>query len=197
MKTVLTRRFITAVLVFLLGLLTVTLVSANGHSSSSSVYDFGSGDPVAGASASLNRGPNGISMQFNTNGLEPGSAYTNWWVVFNHPENCTGGTPDLSLCGPDDFANGDVGGSVLWATGHVIGGSGTATFSAHLTAGSPSGQVLFGPGLLNPDGAEIHIVARTHGQALTGQALVSQLKTVGGGCDVNVCEDTQFAVFVP
>lgn len=52
--------------------------------------------------------------------------------------------------------------SVLYAAGHVVGGSGRATFSGRLATGDTDGA-LWGPGLVNPTTAEIHLVVRDHG----------------------------------
>jgi len=143
----------------------------------------------------LVRTPNGVSMNLQTTELDAGAAYTVWWIIFNNPEYCQS-TP----CGPGDLLpnGGDpmVDSSVVWATGHVIGGTGAATFAAHLQVDKPKGQVLFGNGLQNAQGAEIHLVVRSHGQPIPGQ-VDEQISTFEGGCDVNVCEDQQFTIHLP
>jgi hypothetical protein len=79
---------------------------------------------------------------------------------------------------------------VLYATGHVIGGSGTASYGAHLAVGDTSGA-LFGPGLTNPLGAEIHLVVHDHGPA--DPAIVAAEIRSFGVCNL-VCTDVQFSV---
>jgi hypothetical protein len=100
---------------------------------------------------------------------------------------------------------------VLFAAGHVIGSAGTGNFAAALRLGDVSGCQpplgdfgLCGEGLVNPAGAEVHLVARTHG--LTEPGMVSdQIRTFAGGCTPetsfgagtgpNACGDLQFAAF--
>lgn len=60
--------------------------------------------------------------------------------------------------------------SCLWklpAAGHVISESGIAGYGSRLGKGDTAGA-LFGPGLLNPETADIHLVIRTHGPAEGG-----------------------------
>ncbi|PJF39395.1 MAG: hypothetical protein CUN54_08815, partial [Phototrophicales bacterium] len=100
---------------------------------------------IEGTSATLTRHENGVHVEVQTSDLEPGHAFTMWWVIFNEPENCTDGE-----CGADDVLildeNGDpmlddegglifnadqmanVNISFLRADGHVIDENGTATF---------------------------------------------------------------------
>lgn len=152
---------------------------------------------VLRSSSVLIRNKNGVAYIISTTGLTPGGAYTNWWIIFNHPEFCS--PPG---CGaPKDFPqNGgdpNVQASVVWATGRVADANGQATFSASLAAdGTAPGQKLFGPALLNPR-AEIHLVVRSHGPALTGDDLEKQLTTVSGGCSVNTCANVQGTRHLP
>jgi hypothetical protein len=135
-------------------------------------------------------------MTIDTNGLYAG-AYTNWWIVFNNPGECTYPIPAIgAACGPDgddpgDFGNPDVGASVLYATGNVVDEDGEGGFAAHLKMGDTDGA-LFGPGLKYPRGAEIHIVVRHHGEVIPSM-MPAQIMTVGGGCGVNFCMDVQAA----
>lgn len=160
--------------------------SAESSNSFSSLHAFPPTDTnaIANSSSVLIRNRSGVWYYITTTGLLPGGAYTNWWVIFNHPEFCSAGG-----CGMKDFPqNGgdpNVQASVLWATGRVADANGHATFSANLSAdGTVPGFVIFGPGLLNPR-AEIHIIVRSHGPALTGADLEKQLTTPKGGCTKN------------
>jgi hypothetical protein len=72
------------------------------------------------------------------------------------------------------------------ATGHVIGGSGTATFAAMVTVRDTS-RALFGPGLTDPTGADIHLLVRDHGRA-GGAAHIRSF----GVCNPT-CVDVQFS----
>jgi hypothetical protein len=144
-------------------------------------------------SGQLVRSNRGVSMNLQTTELDPGAAYTVWWVVFNNPEYCEG------PCNGPDLFNPDVNGIVLYAAGHVIGSDGIGNFAGHLAEGDTSGDSPpaefpgLDDGLVDASKAEIHLVLRTHGQPIPG--LVSeQIQTFLGGCGENVCADQQFAL---
>ncbi len=154
--------------------------SANSSASFSNLHLF----PPTATTSVLIRNRMGVWYYLTTSRLLPSGAYTNWWVIFNRPEFCSAGG-----CGMKDFpqngGNPNVQASVLWAAGRVADANGHATFSGNLTAdGTVPGFVIFGPGLLNPS-AEIHIIVRSHGPALTGADLEAQLTTPKGGCTIN------------
>jgi hypothetical protein len=105
-------------------------------------------------SASLVRNENGISMTFSTSQIPAGEAVTIWWVILG--------------------ANGPV--SAQFAAGHVVGGSGVATFSGHLAEGDRSG--CFSPeftaavgceGLTDAQTQTVILLARFHGPAEPGR----------------------------
>lgn len=177
-----------------------SVLAAGAQHTESGVYRFGAGTLVAGAEASITTNNGGANFTLHTSELTPGDAVTVWWIIFNNPEYCDHGTgvPNGALCGGLDLSvrGGDplIESSVLYAAGHVIGGSGSGNYGGHLSVGDNSGA-NFGPGLLNPQGAEIHMVVRTHGPAIPGQ-IPEQIHTFNGACDVNACADLQFAVFV-
>ena len=123
---------------------------------------FSDGSSVPGSWSTLLRTSSGVTMTLHTSGLASGDAVTIWWVVFNHPEFCSQGVFGLR-CGKGDLANPSVDASVLYAAGHVIGGDGVANYGAHLAVGELRIQVLFGPGLTNPMGADIHLIVHDHG----------------------------------
>lgn len=154
---------------------------------------FGVGTPVPGSSATLLRNGSGVTMTLQTSGLAPG-AYTTWWVVFNHPENCSGGA-----CGEDDLP--PFGGlpavqaSVLFATGHVVSANGIGNFGARLGIGDTDGA-LFGPGLVNVYTAEIHNIVRYHGDVLPAY-MPAQISSFNGGCPPNSCNNVQGAPHRP
>ena len=110
---------------------------------------------VSGASSKLNRNANGITINFKTNGLIPGNAYTLWWIVFDNP----------SIPGPPTLNTA--------AVGHIVGRSGKGNFSAHL---SPE------PGFTNPLTAEVHVILRSHGPAQPGM-IPSQIHNWDLACD--------------
>ena len=138
----------------------------------------------------LRRGENGVSMMLRTRKLEPHAAYTTWWVIFNHPEHCSGG-----VCGADDFAKLEVGASLLWATGSNANHRGRGIFAGYLRV-KATDKARFGPGLTEPLGAEVHLVIRTHGQLIPGM-MHEQLSTFDGGCLPNVCANVQASIHRP
>lgn len=153
-------------------------------------------------SSILVRAESGVAYTLSTRELEPGAAYTNWWVAFNNPEDCV----DPCNCSDADFDNPDEVISVFWATGRVADDHGQGDFAANVDFGelppNPN-QVAFG--LANPivPGAEVHVIVRTHGQASTlPRALEAQLTEFNGGCTKtsdddppgDACFDVQFSV---
>jgi hypothetical protein len=130
-----------------------------------SVYRFADGSPVAGAWSTLSTSDTDARMTLQTSGLPVGHTVTVWWVIFNEPQNCT--HPDAGLrCGPGDLPpfGGDDSAvtSLIYASGHEIGGAGRATFSARLALGDNS-DALWGPGLIDPTGADVHLLVRDQG----------------------------------
>lgn len=168
------------------------LQSENAVSSSNSnVYTFADMELVG--SSNLTRRNNGVSFNIKTTGLDPGSTYTLWMVVFNNPEEC-----GVDGCGGADLGNPNVEGDVLYGAGSLAGGTGKATFAGSRKTGDNSGS-LFGPdapGIIDSHKAEIHFVVRTHGEKIPG-SIREQIGTFNGGCPPNSCEDIQFAVHLP
>ena len=192
-------------------LLSIAVVTALAAPVQSNVFRFADASVVDGSIATLNRTPDNVSMTLRTSELDPGGTYTVWWVVFNHPENCVAGMPGLSNCGEGDIfdedmnqiVNGDctfgttgLDVSALYAAGNVVGMNGVSNFGGHLQEGKVHGDVIFGQGLKDTQAAEIHLVVRAHGEIIPG-VVNEQISTFMGGCDVNVCVDQQFAVFLP
>lgn len=135
--------------------------------------------PSAVGSSTLVRTDNGISATLQTTGLEPGHVVTLWWVVFNDPDGCEAGIPGLSQCGPGDAHAGRGGVSLNHAAGHVVDDS-IAEYGTHLRVGDTS-RSLSGPGLVNPRGAEVILVLKSHGPKLP-RLVKDQTHTFGGGC---------------
>jgi hypothetical protein len=146
---------------------------------------------VAGTSK-LVRNDSGVHMTFRTTGLEPGTVATIWRVLFNDPEECA----NPGNCTGTDSGNPAVDFSSFYPAGHVIGGSGKANYGASLPVGRltvdpdpAANQLVRGPAQAEPgDGilndarkAEIHLVLRTHGQAIPG-LIQHQLSTFDAGC---------------
>lgn len=137
--------------------------------------------PVAGASSKIVRNDNGVTVSVKTT-VDPGT-YTMWMVLWNE------GGPD----GPPDC--------VLFTAGHVVGNNGTLNYSGHRRVYDSSGSIVEegvpGPpcasGLTNPQGAEVHLVIRSHGPKLPG-LVKQQIGSLLGGCDINDCVDVQAAI---
>jgi hypothetical protein len=176
-------------------LFTVFLVAAlampaSAATSRSNVYRFADGTQVSGAWSVVARSDADARMTLRTADLPAGHAVTVWWIIFNEPQNCT--HPEGPLrCGPGDLPpfGGDDSAvtSIVYAAGHVVGGSGFATFSGRLATGDTQGA-LFGPGLVNPTTADIHLIVRDHGPA---QDPSQQIHTFGA-CNPT-CTDVQFS----
>ena len=148
--------------------------------------------------ALLTRTKDGVKVKVFTSALVSGDAYTLWWVIFNNPENCAQAP---GYCTAGDFGTPEVRSSQVYAAGAIAAEPGVANFSAALGERStPKGvQVRFGPGLLDAEGAEIHVVVRTHGR-VDPEFLTAQLTTFGGcnpGPDPAGCMNVQAARFDP
>lgn len=156
---------------------------------------------IQGASSTLHRNRHGITASMTTHGLQPESAYTLWWVVFNNPEHCAS-VP----CSLDDlFDNVDVEGGLFGGSGQVTDAYGRAHFQVHAFKGEDPGleRPLAGnglvAGLIDSFKAEIHMVVRNHGpaSAYLPEELEAALSTFGSGCDQFECFDHQAAVHLP
>jgi hypothetical protein len=159
-----------------------------------SVSDFPEGPVSPGSSSTLVRNDTGVSATFLVSGLNPGVVYTFWWLVFNEPENCS-----PPACNLDDVVpfpgNSAAGVSLLFGAGQVIGNSGSGHYGARLAVGDTTGA-FFGPGLVDPLGAEIHIVLRSHGPVVDGM-VDEQLTSFNGGCPPNTCANVLAAQHKP
>lgn len=141
------------------------------------------GEPVG--TSTLFRNRRSLSFRFRTTDLQPGHAYTLWMVIFNEPENCQSPTPE-SRCSDPDTENEAAKPDIIYAAGRVVGASGEATFAGHRSVGDDSGSIsapvgLPAYGLMNPLGAEIHLVVHHHGPMLAAY-MPDMIQTVAGGC---------------
>ena len=117
----------------------------------------------------LLRSKNAVEARLSMLVLDPGAAYTVWWVIFNKPSKCS-----APGCGPGEDID-QVEQSVIYANGFVAGYDGVANVTAHLNAGKvPAGWDVFlgwkdgnKSGLKKGNGnkAEFHMVVRSHGPA--------------------------------
>jgi hypothetical protein len=131
-------------------------------------------DPsVVVGSSTLTRTAGGISFTLETSGLEPGHAYTVWWMV----------------------TNPDGGTAVLYAAGHVVGSTGTATFAGYVAVGDSEGWVMGDDtSLEDAVGATVTFVVRDHGPA-RADILHEQISTFTA-CN-STCTDLQTSVHAP
>ena len=147
------------------------------------------------STAALHRGREGIGYTASVRGLEPGAAYTNWFVVFTRPEACE----TACACGLGDLTNEAARVGVYYATGRVADRYGQASFASETGYGElPDGedQVPL-EGLDNPLSwrSEVHLVVRRHAQASDDPvALEAQLSTFNAGCPEEGCQDEQVSV---
>lgn len=182
------------------------------------LQDFSTGQPVTGAFSMLDRGDGAITSKIRT-AAAPGHAVTIWYVIFNAPDNCSGGE-----CGEDDLfvdpAAGGAGGfnaaqidaariSIVYGgDGGVVNPGGRLALDGGLAQAEPptgSGQVVIGTegalvplspvtGLEDAQTAEVHIVLQDHGLAHDDpDLLAAQLSSFNGECNP-ACVDVQFAV---
>ena len=155
---------------------------------------FGDLTVIPSSGSTLTRTRDGVYMSLHAADLIPGTIVTAWWVFFNNPKKC-----NTTPCTPDDlFNNPEAEGSLVNATGRVVGADGTADYGAFIAVGDATGAFL-GSGLTNPMKAEIHLVTRTHGPALLDDAeqLRQQLTMFNGGCPPNTCANLQVSIHRP
>ena len=131
--------------------------------------------------STLVRRNGGIRMNMYTSELKHGDAVSVWWVVFNHPENCTHGTMG-ERCGEGDIGADGVNASIIYADGHVVRHTGRVIFNSMLISDRMKG-VVYGNGLFNPTGADVHLIVRDHGKVIPGM-MREMIRTFDGGCNV-------------
>lgn len=197
-----------------IALLSGVSANAGGAHQTSSMHNFADASIIPNTEAELTRMGGGLHATINTVGLTAGNAVTVWFVVFNNPENCSGGE-----CGENDIFNIDGAGefvlnadgsppmnmdgigaaniSVHRADGLIIDVGGNAQFMGSLVVGDLS-EAIFGGGLVDAHVAEVHLVIRDHGAAISGST-DEMVNGINGGCSGSwpnePCTDLQFAVF--
>jgi hypothetical protein len=152
----------------------------------SEVYTFPGGPDqmlIEGASAHIVRTKNGVNYRVDTNSLLPGHAYTLWVVIFNEPGQCLT-APDT--CTPADLFHPGAKPDMLYGAGTVVGGTGRATLAGRTRVGDVSGSVqapvgLDSFGLIDPFGAEFHLVVHHHGPVIP-EFMPDMIDSLAGGC---------------
>jgi hypothetical protein len=169
--------------------------------------------------AFINREEGRLTIQGSSTVLPAGDAFTVWWILFNNPDNCSGrDSPNpitSQLCGGDDFSEEQIiraGTAFGFCSGFVVddgGGDGNGFGNFGCTRTVDQGDfeqndptTIMEGGLTNPLGAEVHIILRTHGPALTGELEDEQLTLFNGGCqdgqpNAGECRDLGYFPFVP
>jgi hypothetical protein len=141
----------------------------------------------------LVRTSGGARFRLFTTQLEAHHAFTVWWVVFNHPENCAGATTStVPRCGMADMVNPAVDASALRADGDVVGAFGVGWFSGSLAVDDAT-EAIAGTGLHNPAGADIQFVVRDHGPVSADPDVAYQQTHTFGACNPT-CTDVQTSV---
>jgi hypothetical protein len=181
--------------------------------SEAAVHPWLNADLTLGGYSKVVRNDNGIGATFHAEGLTPGTATTMWWVFFNNPSACqhpmvTSSGTRISNCGLADVLNASIasaaGASVQFAAGHVTGGDGQASFGSYFSVGATpqcASAALPCAGLADSRRAEVHLVLRTHGDAVPG-FIDEQISSFNGGClagepNVGQCRNIQFSVQNP
>ena len=185
---------------------------------------FAEFEPVEGATARLVRGDDAIRTRTDTRDLDHGHVLTLWWVVFNHPDHCEHGQGEVA-CGEADLFDGPDGPTgvepaCVYADGSLVSGNGQARFTDRLSVGEVRDSCIdffvdavpelagSDHGLTNPEGAEVHLVVRSHGPRIPGK-VAEQRSTFAGGCEEFLaagathelepgeCSDLQVAILPP
>lgn len=174
---------------------------AQGHITISPMLEFmDSGrEPGPDDYSLLVRRGNRVYTKIETSGLDASTAYTVWAVIFNRPQYCVAtpcGLGDLPIAPGHDPR---VQASVAYVTGGYSDADGTLVQEGSLYRpknGVRPTETLFGSGLLDTQGSEIHFVLRGHGPD-PGNPLLA-IGSYNAGCsDDNPCGDHQVSVHVP
>jgi hypothetical protein len=189
------RRFL--LLAALVGLLSALLAGTAGATEATTSRTISpvtaTADGALTGYSVLVRTSSGLRFALFTSQLEAHHAFTVWWVVFNHPENCAGAaTSTVPRCGMADMANPDVDASALRADGDVVGAFGVGWFSGSLAVDDVS-EAIAGTGLHNPAGADVQFVVRDHGPVSSDPDVAYQQTHTFGTCNLT-CTDVQTSV---
>ncbi len=193
---------IAACLFVLTGFSPSLMASNNGTFSAAHFFPFGNpSDLSVPGGATLLRTNRALSMSASVTGLTPGAVYTIWWIIFNNPKACQNPLGEFSACSDLDFPNPRVGAAIVWAAGTIADSSGTASFAGRLRKGRPPVGVFVPPvgirQLRNPKGAEVHLLAVEHPEAVSLLGAVDiALTTPFGGCG-GPCPNAFATIFNP
>ena len=118
--------------------------------------------PVAGAQSSLVRLDASIAFDIHTSELALGSPATLLLVIFNNPAGCSHGVLGLH-CGEGDVVPGGPAQASVVVAARRTPGTGGSLGAGGSLAVHDTQDALFGPGLTNPSGADVHLVIRQNG----------------------------------
>jgi hypothetical protein len=144
----------------------INTTHAGGQCDNQEVGDILSLGISGSANLCVNSG--GLKAQFRVHGLEPGDAYTVWWVYFDEPSLCV----DPGACGEIDLAPSAAGGGTpLGVFGRFASTVGSRNGNANL---ADSWE-----GMQPSSGSQIWLLMLSHGPAdvADGRHLARQLLT--------------------
>ena len=132
---------------------------------------------IEDASATLVSSESGIFTHVSTNELEEGHVYTMWVVIINNPAACA-----ASPCMPAEIlGNSDaLQSDGVWGDSILYNGDGHMEFTSYTPAGDLPDS-WFDNGLIDPVGAEIHIIIHDLGESIPDMAS-TMLNSFRGGC---------------
>ena len=186
------NRFLNFTVLALLLLIAGIAHAKPGDRTTSAIIDFGGA--AQPGHTTLVRTPNGLSATWAGSGVgvESGFVYTLWFIVFNEPEDCVTPAPGGGfMCGETDVFIDPESAMVdiLFSGGSIAGNNEWIRLGGHRKRGDNSGSVysFLGvedpPGLIDPMGAEVHLVLRSHGPVIPGM-VADQIGSFEGGCVV-------------
>jgi len=175
---------------------TIGAIAAYYAASTTTVYDFNTGEPVRNAVAKLERRSGSHDVEEYSKSLPAGHVVTLFYVAFPSHENGAAASRARSRCSRAGLSHEAAARSRRSADSAVASGDGKAHFERLIGLGlrGAPGEVVFGNGLTNPRKAEIHLLTRDKGLPISGKVTL-QKTTFDGGCDVSTCVDAQFAIF--
>lgn len=139
-----------------------------------------------------------IDATITTSALEPDTAYSIWWAVFNYPKFCI----EPFHCSVADLgasADPRVKPSVFWGGGFIADAYDYGNTAIRLATGRTARELFAGTrnyGLQNLKGAEIHVVLRSHGLAGVAGTVARQVATSAEACPPEGCANVFASIHV-
>ena len=140
-----------------------------------------------------------INATITSRALDPDTAYSIWWAVFNNPQFCAEAfsckVSDLEVFGGDPR----IKASVFWGGGFVSDGFGTANTSLRLTPGRTQRELFAQTqdhGLKNFWDSEIHVVLRSHGPTGLAGTVAEQIGTANLACPPAGCQNAFASIHI-